>query len=64
MKWTDSLNIAIALDEKFPEVNPLTLNFVNLRDMVISLDEFDDDSDKSGEKILEAIQAMWIEEKN
>ena len=63
MKWTDSLDIAIALDETYPDVDPLTLNFVKLRDMVVSLEEFTDDADKSGEKILEAIQAMWIEEK-
>jgi FeS assembly protein IscX len=64
MKWIDSLDIAIALDEKYPNIDPLSINFVELRDKVLSLDEFDDDKDKSGEKILEAIQGFWIEEKD
>ncbi len=63
MNWTDSLDIAIALDEAHPEVNPSIVNFVDLKQMVITLDEFGDDVNKSGEKILEAIQMNWIEEK-
>mgnify|MGYP001411897666 CR=1 FL=1 len=63
MTWTDSLEIAIELDEKYPEINPMFVNFVDLREMVIGLHSFDDDVDKSGEKILEAIQMFWIEEK-
>jgi FeS assembly protein IscX len=63
LKWTDSLEIAIALDEAHPDVNPLSINFVDLRDWVLALDEFDDDPYHSGEKILEAIQAAWIEER-
>ena len=63
MKWTESLEIAIALDEKYPEISPLTLGFVELREMVLALDEFYDDAEKSGEKILEGIQMAWIEEK-
>ena len=63
LKWTDSLDIAIALDEKYPEVDPMHVNFVDLRDWVLALDEFDDDPRHSGEKILEAIQMAWIEER-
>lgn len=63
MKWTDSLDIAIALDEKYPDTNPLTVNFVDLHSMVIQLEEFDDDKEKTGEKILEAVQMHWIDEK-
>ncbi|CAB5496858.1 Protein IscX, believed to be involved in assembly of Fe-S clusters [uncultured Gammaproteobacteria bacterium] len=63
MIWTDSLDIAIALDEAHSEIDPTIINFVDLRQMVINLEEFDDDKDKSGEKILEAIQMHWIEEK-
>ncbi len=63
MNWTDSLDIAIALDEAHPEFNPLKVNFVELKEMVLALDEFKDDENKSGEKILEAIQMHWIEEK-
>ncbi|MDB3892953.1 Fe-S cluster assembly protein IscX [Candidatus Thioglobus sp.] len=63
MNWTDSLDIAIALDEAHPNTDPLTIGFVDLRAMVMALDEFDDDSEKTGEKILEAIQMNWIEER-
>ncbi|MDC9726875.1 MAG: Fe-S cluster assembly protein IscX [Candidatus Thioglobus sp.] len=63
MNWTDSLDIAIALDETYPDTDPLTIGFVELRDKVMALEEFDDDPEKSGEKILEAIQMNWIEEK-
>lgn len=63
MRWTDSLDIAISLDETHPDIDPLSINFVDLRQMVIALEDFDDDPDKSGEKILEAIQMNWIEER-
>lgn len=62
MKWTDSRDIAIALLDKFPDQDPKAINFVDLRDRVIALPGFDDDPRRSGEKILEAIQMMWIEE--
>ena len=62
MKWVDSRDIAIALAEKHPDVDPTRLNFVELRAWVLALDGFDDDPKRSGEKILEAIQAAWIEE--
>jgi FeS assembly protein IscX len=64
VKWTDSLEVAIALDEKFPDVNPLYINFVDLHKRVCGLEEFDDEPDHSGERILEAIQMAWIEEKS
>ena len=62
MKWIDSRDIAIALAEKFPGVDPTRVNFVDLRAWVLALDGFDDDPKRSGEKILEAIQAAWMEE--
>ena len=62
MKWIDSREIAIALADKFPDVDPERINFVDLRNWVLGLDGFDDDPKRSGEKILEAIQAAWIEE--
>lgn len=62
MKWTDVLDIAIALSEAHPEVDPNRLNFVDLRQWVLELADFDDDPKHCGEKILEAIQASWIEE--
>jgi FeS assembly protein IscX len=63
MNWTDSLEIAIALDEAHPDISPLTVGFVDLREMVMALAEFEDEAEKSGEKILEAIQMNWIEER-
>ena len=62
MKWVDSREIAIELAEKFPDVDPATVRFIELRVWVLALDGFDDDPKRSGEKILEAIQAAWIEE--
>lgn len=63
LKWTDSLEIAIALDEAHPDIDPAHVNFVDLRQWVMELDEFDDDPEHSGERILEAIQMHWIEER-
>ncbi|HEX5127786.1 MAG TPA: Fe-S cluster assembly protein IscX [Rhodocyclaceae bacterium] len=62
MKWTDTLDIAIELAEAHPDVNPMKLNFVDLMQWVMALPEFDDDPNRCGERILEAIQAAWIEE--
>ena len=64
LKWTDILDIAIELDETHPEVDPTGVNFVDLRNWVMELPEFDDDPERCGEKILEAIQAAWIEERD
>jgi len=62
LKWTDSLDIAIALDEAHTDTDPLSISFVDLRNWVMALEDFDDDPDHCGEKILEAIQMAWIEE--
>jgi FeS assembly protein IscX len=62
MKWTDINDIAIELLEAHQDVDPLAINFVDLRNWVLALPDFDDDPNHSGEKILEAIQAAWIEE--
>jgi FeS assembly protein IscX len=62
MKWTDTLEIAIALADKFPDVDPLKLRFTDLHQWVCELEQFDDDPQRSGEKILEAIQMAWINE--
>tara|TARA_B100001564_G_C20434873_1_gene576281 strand:+ start:360 stop:557 length:198 start_codon:yes stop_codon:yes gene_type:complete len=63
LKWTDSLDIAIQLDEKFPDIDPQTIRYTDLHRWICELDDFDDDATKSNEKILEAIQMLWIEEK-
>ena len=62
MRWTDSREIALALSEKFPGIDPNRINFVDLRNWVLALEGFSDDPKRSGEKILEAIQMAWIEE--
>jgi FeS assembly protein IscX len=62
MKWTDSEDIGIALAEKFPDQDPLTLRFTDLRARVITLEGFDDDPKTSNEPKLEAIQMAWYEE--
>ena len=64
LKWTDSLDIAIALDEAHPAVDPQWIRFTDLHEWICKLDEFDDEPQKSGEKILEAIQLAWIDEKD
>jgi FeS assembly protein IscX len=63
MKWIESLEIAIALAEKHPDIDPRFVNFVDLRQWVLDLPGFNDDPRHSGEKILEAIQMAWIDEK-
>jgi FeS assembly protein IscX len=62
MKWTDTFDIAAALYDKFPDVDPVTIRFTQLRQWVLELDGFSDLPERSGEKILEAIQQAWIEE--
>ena len=60
--WTDSLEIAISLADNFPEIDPKTINFVDLRELVLNLEEFEEADSKCGERVLEAIQMNWIEE--
>ena len=62
MKWTDTREIAIALAEQHPDVDPRVILFTDLRRWVLGLPGFDDDPKHSGEKILEAIQIAWMEE--
>ena len=62
MKWTDAEDLGIALSEKFPDVDPLTVRFTDLRERVLQLDGFDDDPKTSNEPKLEAIQMAWHEE--
>ena len=62
MRWTDSRTLGIALHEKFPDVDPLTLRFTDLRQRVLALDGFDDHPKASNEAKLEAIQMAWYEE--
>ena len=61
--WTDVREIAIALLETHPSVDPLTLRFTELHKWVTELEGFTGDPKKSNEQILEAIQMAWIEER-
>jgi len=62
MKWIDAEDIGIALSDKFPNDDPLTVRFTDLRDRVLALPGFDDDAKASNEPKLEAIQMAWYEE--
>lgn len=62
MKWTDTLEVAIALCEAHPDIDPLAVRFTDLRQWVMDLAEFNDDPARCGEKVLEAIQMAWIDE--
>ena len=63
MKWTDVHRIAEELVDAHPDVDPEQVNFMDLMNWVLALPEFDDDPRHCGERILEAIQAAWIEER-
>ena len=63
ISWTDSLEIAISLEEVRPDIDPITINFVELRELVLALEDFNEGDTQCGEKILEAIQMCWIDEK-
>jgi len=62
VKWIDADDIAIALVEKYPELDPLTVRFIDLRNHVLALEGFDDDPKASNEPKLEAIQMAWYDE--
>jgi FeS assembly protein IscX len=63
LKWTDVLEIAIEMEDTHPDVDLMHVNFVDLRNWVMALDDFDDDPEHCGERILEGIQMAWIEER-
>lgn len=63
MRWTDVNDIAIELEEKYPEKDNVNLRFTDLRQWVLGLDGFEGAPDGCNEKILEAIQMAWIEER-
>ncbi|MBF0469858.1 MAG: Fe-S cluster assembly protein IscX [Gammaproteobacteria bacterium] len=63
LRWTDVAEIAIELDENHPETDPRLIRFTDLHRWVCELEGFEDPPDRSNEKILEAIQMQWIEER-
>ncbi|MCK5813438.1 MAG: Fe-S cluster assembly protein IscX [Cocleimonas sp.] len=62
LKWIDTLDIALDLIDAHPEVDPQYVRFTDLHQWVMALENFNDEPERSNEKILEAIQMMWIEE--
>ena len=62
--WTDTIDIAIELVERYPDTDPLTVRFTDLKQWVEELPEFDDDPNRCGERILEAIQMAWLDERD
>ena len=64
MKWTDEVDIGIELEEAHPEVDVVNLRFTDLHKWVCELPGFDDDPKRSNEKILEAIQMAWLDERD
>jgi FeS assembly protein IscX len=62
LTWTTTEDIAIALVDKFPKTDPLTVRFTDLHKWVVGLAGFSDDPKNSNEKKLEAIQMAWLEE--
>lgn len=62
LKWTDVQDIGIELFDRHPDIDPLTVRFTDLHRYVRELPEFDDDPERSSEKILEGIQMAWYDE--
>jgi FeS assembly protein IscX len=62
MKWTDSEDIGIALHERYPDTDPLTVRFTDLRERILQLPGFDDSPAASSEGRLEAVQMAWYDE--
>lgn len=62
MKWSDASEIGEALFDAHPDVRPLDVRFTDLHKWICELEGFDDEPNKSNEKILEAIQMAWLDE--
>tara|TARA_B100000989_G_C19461534_1_gene436433 strand:+ start:309 stop:509 length:201 start_codon:yes stop_codon:yes gene_type:complete len=64
LKWSDTIDIAILLEEKYPDKDNVNLRFTDLHKWILELEDFEDDPEASNEKILEAIQMAWIDERD
>ena len=63
LRWTDVNDIAISLEEAHPDIDIMSIRFTDLHRWVMELPDFKDDPNRSGEKILEAIQMAWLDER-
>ncbi|MCD8339229.1 MAG: Fe-S cluster assembly protein IscX [Burkholderiales bacterium] len=63
MKWNEIQKIAEALYDKYPDINPISLSFEKMHQMICELEDFDDDPEKSNEHILEAVLMAWFDER-
>ncbi|MBF0453543.1 MAG: Fe-S cluster assembly protein IscX [Magnetococcales bacterium] len=63
MKWTDVQDIGIELADSKPDIDPLSVRFTDLREWVMALPGFDDVPERCNEKVLEAIQMVWLDER-
>ena len=64
LKWSDTIDIAILLEEKHPDKDNFNLRFTDLHKWILELEDFEDEPEASNEKILEAIQMAWIDERD
>ncbi|PHS78524.1 MAG: Fe-S assembly protein IscX [Rhodospirillaceae bacterium] len=64
MHWTDIYDIAIELEDARPDEDIMKVRFTDLWKWVQDLPGFEDDPEKSSEKILEAIQMAWLDERD
>ena len=64
LKWSDTIDIAILLEEKHSDKDNVNLRFTDLHKWILDLEDFEDDPEASNEKILEAIQMAWIDERD
>lgn len=63
LRWTDINEIVIELDELHPDIDPQYVHFPDLMQWVLELDDFEETEAHCGERILEAIQMAWIEDR-
>ncbi len=64
LNWKNTRGIAEALYDQYPDINPITLSFEKMHQMICDLEDFDDDPEGSNEQILEAILTFWLEERD
>ena len=62
LTWDDPEGIALALHEKFPDLDPTYVRYTDMHKWITELPDFKDDPAKSTEGKLEAIQMAWLEE--